>query len=220
MVSKMERGQGASASLETWAAAAAAVDERLAAFLEAAPSADRPRDYQHLRLQRLVVELARAEGWRILPEDPIDPANRRSRSVDVTLIRDATREAAVTECTNHVDDVGAAWRALDDKVASVERHLAVGRNVEAAPWSVRGVWIVRGTRRNVALASEFRSLFAARFAQPTARWHQALADAAVRLPTGNGLLFTDARASGFASPRSRGMREHPSRPGAGPTLRP
>src|SRR5438094_4960143 len=95
--SEMERGLGADATLSTWAVAAGAVGEQLVAFLEHVPGASRPRDYEHLRRQQLVVRVALGGGWQALPEMPIDPDAYRSRSVDVCLVRPDGREAAVVE---------------------------------------------------------------------------------------------------------------------------
>src|SRR5206468_7441965 len=56
--SELERGLGTNASLETWAMAAAAVDEQLVAFFERASGAEQPRDIEHLRRQNAVIEFA------------------------------------------------------------------------------------------------------------------------------------------------------------------
>jgi transcriptional regulator with XRE-family HTH domain len=214
LISKMERGLGSSASLETWASVAAAVDEQLAAFFERTPGAAQVRDYQHLRLQQLVVEVARLGGWMIRPEDPIDPHLPASRSVDVTLVRAPTLEAVVVECTNHVDDLGATWRNLDRKVDALGRHLAAGRDVASPPWSVRGVWVVRGSRRNRDLFAEFAPLVSARFRRPARAWLAALSSRSAPLPPGMGLVLTDAQAGrliangparGNGAPRPRPM---------------
>ena len=191
-VSMMERGLATAASLETWAAVAAAVGEQLSAFLEHAPGADRPHDYQHLLRQRLVLEVAEPGGWQALPEAAIDADRDRSRSVDVLLMRAARREAAVVECSDFVDDVGGQVRGLDGKVTTVERHMTLGRDVSAgAGWKVRGLWVVRGTRRNRALVSEFRSIFAAKFPASSSAWLEALANPERPIPDGLGFLWTD-----------------------------
>ena len=61
--SRLERGGAGTASIETLAACAAAVGAQLAAFLEAVPGADLPRDMEHLRRQQLVIAIARGGGW-------------------------------------------------------------------------------------------------------------------------------------------------------------
>src|SRR5262245_8484617 len=94
--SRIERGREAGAALDTICACAAALNVQLAAFIEAMPGADLPRDIEHLRRQSLVVSLARAGGWTALPEANLDEG-RWSRSIDVLLGRAARREAAVVE---------------------------------------------------------------------------------------------------------------------------
>jgi hypothetical protein len=97
-----------SACLETLASCAAAVHTQLAAFLEAAPGADLPRDVEHLRRQQLVVTFAESGGWTTRPERAIDPGASRSRSIDVELERAARRQIAVVEIVDLLTDGGCA----------------------------------------------------------------------------------------------------------------
>ena len=190
-ISRMERGKGGSASLETWAAAAAAVGEQLVGFLERAPGADRPRDYEHLKRQELIVATTRAGGWRALPEESVDDDWTRSRSVDVALLRAVRREAAVVEVIDFFDDVGAAKRNLDGKLAALDRRLTHGRDLTAPGWRVGGLLVVRGTRRNRALVREFGALFAASFPGGSLAWLRALTDPAAPMPNEAGFVWTD-----------------------------
>ena len=114
-VSELERGLGASASIETWAVVAAAVGEQLVGFLEVAPGANPPRDIEHLRRQSAVIDVAKAGGWRALPELAIDPVAIRSRSIDLVLLRHKTGDVIVVEIWDWFDDVGAALRSIDGK---------------------------------------------------------------------------------------------------------
>ncbi len=181
--SRLERGGGGTASLETLAACAAAVDTQLAAFLEAVPGADLPRDMEHLRRQQLVVGLARNGGWIARPERPIDPLARRSRSIDVELERTSRREIAVVEIVDLLTDGGDAMRGLADKVAAVRRDAGAG-------WSVSGLLVLRSTSRNRGLVQEFADLFAARFPASSAAWLASLRDPARRMPTADGLAWS------------------------------
>jgi transcriptional regulator with XRE-family HTH domain len=190
-ISRMERGKGGSASLETWAAAAAAVGEQLVGFLERAPGADRPRDYEHLKRQELIVATTRAGGWRALPEESVDDDWTRSRSVDVALLRAVRREAAVVEVIDVFDDVGAAKRNLDGKLAALDRRLTHARDLTMATWRVQGLLVVRGTRRNRALVREFGALFAASFPDGSLAWLRALTDPAAPMPNEAGFVWTD-----------------------------
>jgi transcriptional regulator with XRE-family HTH domain len=181
--SVLERGGGGVASLETLAACAAAVDTQLAAFLEAVPGADLPRDLEHLRRQQLLVGLARSGGWIARPERPIDPLARRSRSIDVELERTSRREIAVVEVIDLLTDGGDAMRGLADKVAVVRREAGAG-------WSVAGILVLRSTSRNRGLVQELADLFAARFPASSAAWLAALGDQMRAMPAADGLAWS------------------------------
>lgn len=190
-VSKMERGQGVAASLTTWASAGEAVGLRLAAFFEQAPGASRPRDYEHLKRQELVIRTARAGGWRAMPELAIDPRSVRSRSVDVLLRRGD--EIAVVEVWDLLDDVGGALRGLDAKVATVA--------LAHPDATVRGVFVLRRTTRNRQLLREFAALFATKLPGDGGILLRALGDRNRRLPPSDCLLWTDVAGLRLVAPR-------------------
>jgi len=192
-ISRLERGWGSAASIETWAIVAASVGEQLAAFLERMPGADQPRDIEHLRRQGLVIEMASRGGWVAQPELAIDDVALRSRSIDIVLKRVARREAVAVEVWDLLTDVGAAMRSLDAKRIALERRL--GREITPAPWAVRGLWVVRGTHRNRAILTDFRPVFAARFPARSSEWLRALTDPARAVPGRDGLCWTDAKAT-------------------------
>jgi len=198
-VSHLERGRGRTASIETWAMVAAAVGEQLVGFLERAPGADLPRDIQHLRRQSSLISMSAPGGWRALPELRLDQDARWSRSVDVALVRRATAEAVVAEIWNWFEDVGGALRGLDGKVAALCDHLD-----PSVEWSVRGLFIVRDTRRNRQLVNELGPMFAARFPGNARAWLRALTDPAQRLPEGAGLLWSDRAGTALKASRLRG----------------
>jgi transcriptional regulator with XRE-family HTH domain len=79
-VSELERGLGATASLETWACVAAAVGEQLVGFLELAPGATPPRDIEHLRRQGAIIKFC--GGGRLASAVGI-PTRPRRGSVQV-----------------------------------------------------------------------------------------------------------------------------------------
>ena len=172
-----------SVSLETLASCAAAVGTQLAAFLEAVPGADLPRDIEHLRRQQLVVTMARSGGWTARPEHPIDPAARRSRSIDVELERAVRRQIAIVEIVDLLTDGGDAMRGLADKVAAVRRHVDTS-------WTVSGLLILRSTSRNRALVRELAELLAARFPASSTAWLAALRDPARPMPKADGLVWS------------------------------
>jgi transcriptional regulator with XRE-family HTH domain len=191
--SLLERGGAAIASLETLAACAAAVDTQLAAFVEAVPGADLPRDMEHMRRQQLVAVIAKAGGWIARPERPIDPMARRSRSIDVELQRVVRREIAVVEIVDLLTDGGEAMRGLADKVAAVRR--------EAGTSTVAGLLILRSTSRNRGVVREFRDLFAGRFPASSSAWLAAPRDPARAMPNADGLAWSSIDGSRLVAAR-------------------
>ena len=192
-ISRLERGEGATASILTWAAVAAASGTELAAFLEEMPGASRPRDYEHLKRQQVVAEFAKPGGWRAAIEHGVTSGHGRQRSIDVLLERPSRREIAVVEIWDWFDDVGAAWRGLDAKVAAVRRDRAARELLGADPWRVSGLIVVRATVRNRALVREFAGLFRVRFPARNRAWLAALASHGSAMPDSLGFLWTDVR---------------------------
>jgi transcriptional regulator with XRE-family HTH domain len=205
--SELERGRGAGASIAAWSCLAAAAGEQFVGFLERSPGADRPRDMEHLRRQSALIELATVGGWSALPELAIDPGPGRSRSIDVALVRAQTGEAVVAEIWDWFDDVGASLRGLDAKVLALGTRLDAERTrwgsdagiegsagsgpTPVTPWRVRGLFVVRDTRRNRSLVAELRPLFAARFDGSSVGWIRALGSPAAAMPDGHGFVWSD-----------------------------
>ncbi len=183
-IARLEAGGGANAGIDTWTVCAAAVGLQLAGFLERAPGTDLPRDFQHLRRQDLLIRVSAPGGWSPDPEAVLPDDGPRPRSIDVLLLREARREAAVVEIWDLLLDGGAAMRGLTAKVRATSDRLGEG-------WRVHGLLVIRGTRRNRRLVSAFAALFAARFPASSARWLAALQDPDVALPDGDGLAWTD-----------------------------
>lgn len=208
-VSKMERGQGSTASVATWAAMASAVGAQLSAFLEATPGADRPRDFEHLKRQRLVIEASANGGWVGRPEVVLDRSRTFARSIDVLLEREQCREAAVVEVWDFFDDVGAALRGFDAKVAEVERAHAATELLGEASWRVSGLFVVRATHRNRRLIAEFAPIFDAHFPGSGLAWLRALADETILMPSDPAVVWTDvAGARLFAQRRRKQVPEY------------
>jgi transcriptional regulator with XRE-family HTH domain len=185
-VSRLERGAGANASLETWAACAAAIGLQLAAFLELAAGADQPRDIEHLRRQDLVVRVATPGGWTSDPEWLLPGDGPRPRSIDVFLTRASRREAAVVEIWDLILDGGHAMRSLEAKVLAVRQRLG-------ETWVVQGLLVVRATQRNRELVGNLSALFAARYPASSHAWLRALADPDQPMPAESGFAWTDVR---------------------------
>ena len=200
--SGLERGQGAGAPLETWAIAAAAVGQELAAFLDQASGADLPRDMEYLRRQSALVERAARGGWVVAPEMPV-VAGASGRVIDALLTRAVSREAAVIELWDLLLDVGAAFRSFDEKLAAVRGQVP--------GWTVSGAWIIRGTRRNRRLVAELAPLFGARFPAAGGDWLDALDSPNAAMPKQPALLWTDAVGATLGEARIRGVQSR-SRP--------
>lgn len=200
-VSRMERGAGHTASIETWAAVAAASGAQLVCFLEEQPGATRPHDYQHLRRQQLIASVAARGGWRATAERAVDPSWRRSRSIDVLLERKSRHEIAVVEVVDWFDDVGAAWRGLDAKVATVARDRASVELAGGPRTRVAGLLLIRGTRRNRLLVREFSVLFRTHFPARSRAWLEALQEPNRPMPAQTGFLWTDVGGSRLIAAR-------------------
>jgi transcriptional regulator with XRE-family HTH domain len=192
-ISRLEAGKGSTASIETWSSVAAATGSQLAAFLEGAPGATRPRDYEHLKRQQLVADFSKLGGWQPSVEHALDQAHARQRSVDVRLDRPKRCETAIVEVWDWFDDVGAAWRGLDAKVAAVRRDHAARELIGSNLWRVNGLIVVRATRRNRGLVRELGGLFRARFPATGRAWLAALGSEGVSMPDAAGFLWTDVR---------------------------
>ena len=192
--SRIERGIMTSASLETLSACAAAVGTQLAAFIEARPGADLPRDIEHLRRQELVISVAARGGWNARPEDAIDPEARRSRSIDVRLERTARSEHAVVEIVDLMSDGGDAMRGLADKVAAIQR--SVGDDGRVA-----GLLVLRATARNRSIIASLRGVFSTRFPGSSAGWLAALQDPARPMPRRDGFLWSASNGSRLIAAR-------------------
>jgi transcriptional regulator with XRE-family HTH domain len=187
-ISRLERDQGSNASLETWASVASACGAQLVAFLEDVPGAARPRDYEHLKRQQLVVRLAARGGWRVDVERRIGPTGGLRGYIDVRLDRPKQREIAIVEIWDWFDDAGAAFRAFDSKTALTAREGAAGELRGAPAWRVNGVLVVRGTRRNRALLREFGQLFRSRFPGSGRAWLAAFGSEHLPMPEEPALL--------------------------------
>jgi transcriptional regulator with XRE-family HTH domain len=194
--SALENGRGMTASLETLAACAAAVDTQLASFIEARPGSDLPRDIAHLRGQEAIVRWARPGGWTARVEHGIDPMSRRSRSVDVILERRTRRQIAIVELVDLLVDGGEAMRGLSDKVAAIRR--------QEPRATVAGLLVIRATARNRAIVRELAGLMQARFAGGSRVWVDALRDPNLELPTGDGVAWMRVDGSSLYAARLHG----------------
>lgn len=188
--SLLERGDPRT-TLATWNRAAVAVAGTLDAYIRRASATDMPRDATHLRNQELVIRTAATGGWTALPEQAIDRDARTSRAADVLLHRKRAtgREYLLVEIWDWFDDVGAAVRDWDRRIAAVERF-AVARTAgdDALP-RIGGCWVVRATSRNRRLVAEHSHFFRARFPGSSRAWLAAMTDATKAMPLEAALVW-------------------------------
>jgi transcriptional regulator with XRE-family HTH domain len=191
--SKLETGDGADVSIVVWARAARVIGGDLHAYIDGTTATDQPRDAVHLRAQELVVRTATNGGWIARPEAAIDLDPGRSRAVDVVLARGA--DVALVEIYDWLPDVGEAFRSWDRRQATVEaRAIALAPpGADATEIRVSGIWVLRATRVNRRLVSDYRALFRARFPGSAAAWLTALERPDRRMPAEPALLWITIR---------------------------
>jgi transcriptional regulator with XRE-family HTH domain len=197
----LERGQGDGAPLGLWIALGLALGRplRMEFSRPIDPLGAETADAGHLAIQELVLRLGRAAGYARGFEVPTRPADP-TRSTDVGLRHDARRTLILVECWNTIGDLGAAARSTSRKLAEAE-GLATAAGGER-PFLVRGVWVVRATARNRALAARYPEVFATRFLGSSARWVAALT-AGGEPPPEPGLVWCDVAATRLFAWRRR-----------------
>jgi hypothetical protein len=102
-----------------------------------------------------VLRLATAAGWRAAFEAPSAPLHP-THSTDVVLERGGA--TVLVEVWNRVDDLGAAIRSSDRKLADVR---------DRAP-DARVVWLLVDTATNRSMVRRYPAIFRARFAGSSA----------------------------------------------------
>ncbi|TAK01891.1 MAG: XRE family transcriptional regulator [Chloroflexota bacterium] len=196
----IERGEGATAPLETWAKIGAALGRPLAAAFSRDIEAPEPRDAGHLAAQELVLRLARSHGRPAsfeLPTRPADPA----RSADVGLRDDAAGALILIEIWNRLDDLGATARAADRKVVEASAHAAAAGG-DAGPYRVASCWLLVDTAANRHLVARYPAILRTRFPGSSLRWAAALTNG-MAPPLEPGVAWIDPRAGRIVPLRLR-----------------
>jgi transcriptional regulator with XRE-family HTH domain len=191
LISYLERGHGARTSIETWIAIGIALQRPLQIGFSRDVVDSAPQDAGHLAAQELTLRLAVRAGWQGRFEAPSDPTAPRF-STDIELSAPDGRIVLV-EIWNRLDDLGAAVRSSDRKLADLaHRH--------ALPTSVSSCWLLVDTSANHDLVRRYPAIVQARFGGSSTAWvHAFLTGSAA--PVRPGVAWIDVR-----SGRLRPMR--------------
>ena len=198
-ISELERGEGASAPLDTWIVLGLALDRPLAVSFSRDVLPDATYDAGHLRAQELVLRLARAVSRRADFELPTRPANP-ARTTDIVLRDDATRAVVLVEIWNRIDDLGSAARSTNRKHADAQA-LAVLAGGDA-PYRVASCWLLVDTIANRRLLARYPEIFASRFRGSSLSRVRCLVEGA-EPPRDSGLAWIDTRAERITAVRHR-----------------
>jgi transcriptional regulator with XRE-family HTH domain len=161
-ISHLEQGLGGRTSVETWVAIGIALERPIAIGFSRDVVDPLPQDAGHLAAQELVVGMTTAAGWRPRFESPSDPFNpRHSTDVALTAVDD---RILLVEIWNRLDDLGAAIRSTDRKLADVSRRRAV----------VGSCWLLVDTAANREIVRRYPAILRARFPGSSAAWVRTL----------------------------------------------
>jgi len=105
----------------------------------------------------------------------------------------------IVEIWNWFEDVDGALPGLEGKMEAFRARLD-----PAEPWQIRGLFVVRDTRRNRQLISELRLLVTARFTADSRLWLKALTQPSQALSAGDSLLRSDRAGTVLRPSRLRG----------------
>ena len=171
----LEGGAGAQTSLETWVALGIALDRPIAIGFTR-DVVEPLIDAGHLDAQECTARIAAAGGWRTRFEAADDPRSP-SGSTDLRLDREGV--IVLTEIWNRLDDLGAAARSSDRKLAR-------------APAGTRVLWLLVDTAANHAIVRRYPGVLKARFPASSAAWVRAISTS-IEPPAEAGLAWIDVR---------------------------
>jgi hypothetical protein len=187
VVSRIERGLGASVPLDAWQRLGLAVGRPLVISVQRDVHGE-TRDTGHLAMQELVLRLGAAAGFTGSFELPTRPAEPW-RSVDVCLSDPPGRRRIVVECWNTIGDIGAAVRSSTRKRAELQ-DLATATTIDGGSTTTGLVWVVRASARNRALVARYPEVFARAFPASSSGCIAALTSGGP-LPADPGLVWSD-----------------------------
>jgi transcriptional regulator with XRE-family HTH domain len=174
-VSFLERGHGARTSVETWIAIGIALRRPIAIGFGRDVVAPL-NDAGHLEAQELVARVATEGGWRVRFEAVDDP---RAPTANTDLHLTHAADVVLVEIWNRLDDLGAAARSSDRKLA-----VASGR--------ARSLWLLTDTAANRAIVGRYPTILRARFPGSSAAWVRALT-IGTPPPVAAGIAWIDVR---------------------------
>ncbi len=187
MVGRMERGQGGSISMDSWAAVASVLGvELLAEFPEPEPS---PRGHMTLRCHALVARAAWDGGWRATTEIVRASRDRAPAAVETILVRPFRNEAAVVHAWHPVPEVGAALDALQGRREQLWSTFDSG-------WTVSALVLCPSTTAGRRRVTELAPRLAPALPATAGDWMAALRFPRSPMPSA-GLLWTDRWAVRF-----------------------
>jgi transcriptional regulator with XRE-family HTH domain len=182
-ISALEAGRGARTSIETWVALGIALGRPIAIGFGRDVVDPLLADAGHLDAQEIVVRLASSAGWRCAAEVPSDP--REPRHATDLVLSGLHRRRILVEIWNRLDDLGAAVRSSDRKLADARRALLSGATVASC-------WLFVDTAANREIVRRYPSLLRARFGGSSAGWVRALTTGSPP-PTEPGIAWVDLR---------------------------
>ena len=188
-ISDLERGEGASAPLDTWVAIGLALDRPLAVSFTR-DLVEEPRDAGHLRAQELLIGIARRTGRRVNVELP-SRAPSSPYVIDVVLRDDRARTVVLVEIWNRLDDLGAAMRSTLRKASDAD-GLAVLAAGEGPSFRVATCWLLVDTAANRRLVGQYPGVLKARFPGSSVGWVRSVVEGVVP-PVAPGLAWVDPR---------------------------
>jgi len=181
-VSALEAGRGARTSIETWVALGISLERPMTIGFSRDVVDPLPHDAGHLAAQKLVLRLTTAAGWTGTFEAPSDRLDPR-HSTDLALTSRHGRIALI-DIWNRLDDLGAAVRSSDRKIAEVS---GLGQ-------AVGSCWLLVDTAANREIIRRYPSIIRARFAGSSSGWVAALAGGSTP-PERPGIAWIDVRSA-------------------------
>lgn len=200
---ELERGDGAMAPLDLWVRVGLVLSRPIAITVSRDLTAPPPEDVGHLGGQEWVIARARAQGRDVGFELAVRDG-RTAPVADVVVRVDPDRLLELVEIWNRLDDLGAATRSSDRKLAeaAVLGALAGG---EDRPYRVGLCWLLVDTAANRALVRRFPAILASRFPGSSVELVRALRE---------GASFPERPAIAWFDPRVGDVRPMRLRAGA------